>query len=98
MKVVNTLLFLGVMATALAVVRTQHLARLEFVAVDDSKVALKQIEQDNTRLEVEKRAQATPLRVETIAKEKLYMRTTTPSITQYVDLPTSATPTGATAP
>lgn len=98
MKVANTLLFLGVMATALAVVRTQHLARHEFVAIDDSKLTLKQIEQDNTRLEVEKRAQATPLRVETIAKERLYMRTTTPSITQYVALPKSATLTGATSP
>jgi cell division protein FtsL len=33
---------------------------------------------------VEKRAQATPLRVEKLAKEQLQMRTTTPAITQYV--------------
>ncbi|MBP6650956.1 MAG: cell division protein FtsL, partial [Xylophilus sp.] len=39
---------------------------------------------DNERLQVEKRAQATPLRVEKLAKEQLKMRTTTPAITQYV--------------
>ena len=36
------------------------------------------------RLQGEKRAQATPLRVEKLAKEQLQMRTTTPAITQYV--------------
>ena len=84
MKLVNTLLFVAVMATALLVVHTQYAARRDFVAIDDAKVALRHIEQDNTRLEVEKRAQATPLRVETLAKEKLRMRSTTPAITQYV--------------
>ena len=38
------------------------------------------------RLEVEKRAQATWLRVEKLAKEKLAMRSITPAITEYVTL------------
>ncbi|MNU06804.1 Cell division protein FtsL [compost metagenome] len=33
---------------------------------------------------MEKRAQATPLRVEKLAKEQLQMRTASPAITQYV--------------
>ena len=36
------------------------------------------------RLQVEKRAQATPLRVERLAKEQIKMRTTTPAMTLYV--------------
>jgi cell division protein FtsL len=35
---------------------------------------------------VEKRAQATPGRVERIAREQLHMRPATPAITQYVTL------------
>ena len=42
------------------------------------------LEAENERLQVEKRAQATPLRVEKLAKDKLQMRTVTPAITQYV--------------
>lgn len=87
MRITHVLLFLAIVATALGVVNTQHSARREFVAVDEVKVALRQTEQDNTRLEVEKRAQATPLRVETLAKDRLGMRTTTPAITQYVAVP-----------
>jgi cell division protein FtsL len=34
-------------------------------------------------LDVERRAQATPLRVEKLAREQLHMRTITPAITQY---------------
>ena len=55
------------------------------------------------------RAQATPLRVEKLAKEKLQMRTATPAITQYVTysepatasvgaLSTDRPPVGAKAP
>jgi cell division protein FtsL len=83
-KLVNILLSVCVMGSALLVVHTQYAARRDFVAIDEAKLALRQIEQDNTRLEVEKRAQATPLRVETLAKEKLRMRSATPAITQYV--------------
>jgi cell division protein FtsL len=41
------------------------------------------LETENDRLDVERRAQATPLRVEKLAREQLHMRTITPAITQY---------------
>ena len=44
----------------------------------------RRIELDFERLQLEKRAQATPLRVEKLAREQLKMRTATPAITQYV--------------
>ena len=43
----------------------------------------------------EKRAQATPLRVEKLARDQLQMRTTTPAITQYVPLPVPRASEGA---
>ena len=36
------------------------------------------------RLQVEKRSQATPARVERVAREKLQMRQVTPGITMYL--------------
>jgi cell division protein FtsL len=45
------------------------------------------------RLTVERRAQATPLRVEQLARQQLQMRNPPPGITQYV-----VAPGGAAAP
>jgi cell division protein FtsL len=38
-------------------------------------------------LQVERRSQASPLRIEQIAKQQLQMRLVTPGITQYVKQP-----------
>jgi cell division protein FtsL len=84
MKSLNVLLTVAVLTTGLWVVNTRHSARRNFVALEESGQALRLVEQDNDRLEVEKRAQATPLRVEALAKNKLNMRTATPLVTQYV--------------
>ena len=53
------------------------------------------LETERDRLLVERRAQATPLRVEKLAREQLQMRSATPAITHYVSyggesLPASA--------
>ncbi|MEI6839471.1 MAG: cell division protein FtsL, partial [Alcaligenaceae bacterium] len=42
------------------------------------------LDTDLERLTVERRAQATPLRVEQIARQQLQMRNPPPGITQYV--------------
>jgi cell division protein FtsL len=39
---------------------------------------------DHDRLQIERRAQATPLRVEQLARQQLQMRPASPAITQYV--------------
>ncbi|MBT9525273.1 MAG: cell division protein FtsL, partial [Rhizobacter sp.] len=41
-------------------------------------------EQDDERLKSEKQSQATPLRVEKVARDRLAMRNATPAVTQYV--------------
>ena len=80
----NVLLLLAVLASALFLVHTQYRSRLLFTELDRVNTETRRLEIDGDRLQVEKRAQATPLRVEKLAKEQLKMRTTTPAITQYV--------------
>ncbi|MFM9922318.1 cell division protein FtsL [Variovorax sp. H27-G14] len=81
---VNLLLMLAVIATALFLVHTQYQSRQIYTELDRVQQDARRLELDGDRLQVEKRAQATPLRVEKLAKEQLQMRTTSPAITQYV--------------
>ncbi len=80
----NLVLLLAVLASALYLVRTQYESRRLYVELEKATAKNHVFEAENERLQVEKRAQATPLRVEKLAKEKLQMRTVTPAITQYV--------------
>ena len=74
------------MASALYLVRTQYESRRLFAELDKAVGDARKLEVEHERLQFEKRAQATPLRVEKLAKEQLQMRTATPAITQYVTL------------
>ena len=80
----NVLLLLLAIGSAMLVVRTQYQSRLLYTELDRATVEARRLELEHERLQVEKRAQATSLRVETLAREKLKMRTATPAITQYV--------------
>ncbi len=80
----NMVLLLAVLASALYLVHTQYESRSVFVELDRAVALAHKLEVDYERLQVEKRAQATPLRVEKLAKDQLQMRTATPAITQYV--------------
>lgn len=80
----NLVLLLGVIGSALYLVHTQYESRRLYVELEKAAAQSRKIEADNERLQVEKRAQATPLRVEKLAKDRLQMHTVTPAITQYV--------------
>ena len=80
----NAVLLLAVLASALFLVKTQYESRHLFTELDKASSEARRIEVENGRLQVEKRAQATPLRVEKLAKEQLQMRSASPAITQYV--------------
>ena len=80
----NLVLLLAVLASALYLVRTQYESRRLYVELEQAAAQSRKMEADNERLQVEKRAQATPLKVEKLARERLQMRTATPAITQYV--------------
>ena len=80
----NLVLLLAVLASSLHLVSVQYESRRLFSDLDKARSEARRIEADNERLQVEKRAQATPLRVERLAKEQLQMRAATPAITHYV--------------
>lgn len=80
----NLVLLLAVIASALYLVHTQYESRQLFTALDRAIAEGRSLATDHDRLQVERRAQATPLRVERIARDQLKMRTATPAITQYV--------------
>ena len=97
----NFLLLLSVLASALYLVHAQYQSRQLITALDRAHAEARRLELDSERLQVDKRAQATPLRVETLAKEQLKMRTTTPAVTLYVRpdgavIPAVASPAAAT--
>ncbi|MDO9403593.1 MAG: cell division protein FtsL [Polaromonas sp.] len=80
----NFVLVLAVLASALYLVRTQYESRRLYVELEKAGAQSRRLDTERDRLQVEKRSQATPLRVERLAKERLQMRTATPAITQYV--------------
>jgi cell division protein FtsL len=86
----NLVLLMAVMASALYLVHTQYESRRLFTELDRANVEVRSLETEHQRLQVEKRAQASPLRVEKIARTQLQMRTATPAITQYVVDPQGA--------
>ena len=90
----SMVLLLAVMASALYLVHTQYESRRLYVELEKALAQSRKLESDNERLQVEKRAQATPLRVEKLARDRLQMRTVTPAITQYVTYPGVVAPKG----
>lgn len=86
----NLLLMVAVLAHALYLVQVQYESRRLYVALERAGAQARKLEVEHERLQAEKRAQATPLRIERLAKEKMQMRTVTPAITQYVTLAPAA--------
>ena len=80
----NLVLLLAVLTSALYLVNVQYESRRLFSDLDKARSQARQLEVDKERLRVEKRAQATPSRVEQLAKAQLQMRAATPAITHYV--------------
>lgn len=80
----NLVLLLAVLASAMYLVGVQYDSRRLVSELDKARSETRALESDYGRLQVEKRAQATPARVERLAREKLQMRQASPSITTYV--------------
>ena len=97
MSRLNLVLMLAVLGSGLLLVHSAYDARRLFAAVDDAHSEARRLEADSQRLQAERRAQATNLRVETVARERLNMRPITPALTQTVELGASA-PVAASVP
>ncbi len=97
---INLLLLLAVVVSALFLVHTQYESRRLFVELDKAQAEARRLELESDSLEVDKRAQSTPARIEKIAREQLQMRSTSPAITQYVSYARSppSTPGAPSAP
>lgn len=80
----NALLLLAVLASALYLVSVQYESRRLFTALDRARQEARQLQIENERLQVERRAQATPLRVERLARDRLQMRPASPATTHYL--------------
>mgnify|MGYP003382529996 CR=1 FL=1 len=82
----NLVLLVAVLASAFYLVHTQYESRRLYTAIDKANAQARRLEADHEQLQVQKRAQATPARVQQLASRQLQMRPVNPGITEYVTL------------
>ena len=90
MKGLAVLLLALLIGFSLHLVKTSYEARRLFTLLDRARGEQRQLDTEYKRLDAERQAQATNLRVEKTAREKLQMRNASPSVTQYVADPAAA--------
>jgi len=88
----NLALAVALLASGLLLVRSAYETRRLFSALERAQVEARQLEVEQQRMEAERLAQATPLRVERVAREKLQMRTANPAVTHWLHDPERAAP------
>ena len=81
---VNLLLALLLLISSLYLVRTAYDSRRLFAELDKARNESARLDTEAKRLEAERDAQATSLRIERTAREKLAMRSATAAVTVYV--------------
>jgi cell division protein FtsL len=91
----NVVLLVLLLGSSIYLVRVSYDARRLFAELDKAQSEERVLGIDFERLKTEKQSQATPLRVEKTAREKLAMRTANPAITQYVTYSKAASAAGA---
>lgn len=82
----SLLLLLATVASALWLVHSHYESRRMFMALESARKDTQRLAVEQDRLELERRAQSSPLRVEKIARLQLQMHTASPAITQYVNM------------
>lgn len=80
----NVLLLIALVFSAAYLVRVSHESRRLFAELDKARNEERVLDIDYERLKSDKQIQATPLRVEKAARDKLAMRTAGPAVTQYI--------------
>lgn len=95
----NLLLIAAVMVSGIYMVRSAYDARRLFTELDRSQTEGRRLDADYQKLLADRQAQATNLRVEQVARERLKMRAITPAITYNPDAPAlvASAPRGARA-
>ena len=94
MSRLDLLLLIALLASALFLVHTSYEARDLYTQLEKQNAQEHDLHAELEQLEVERRVQATPLRVEKLARERLSMGNASPAITQYVStrLPAALSP------
>ena len=80
----NIVLLLAVVASSLLLVRSAYDARRLFSSIHKAEVEALRLAGEHKRIEAGRQAQATNLRVDRTARERLGMRPATPAVTVYV--------------
>ncbi|HJV69170.1 cell division protein FtsL [Ideonella sp.] len=80
----SVLLLVALVASGLFLVKTSYESRRLFAEIERAKAEEAQLAADAKRLDAERRTEATHLKVERTAREKLAMRLATPDVTVYV--------------
>ena len=93
----NILLLVVLIGSSIYLVRVSHESRRLFADLDKARSEERLLDSDFERLKAERQAQATPLRVEKTARDKLAMRSATPAVTQYVSRASASAPSAAGA-
>jgi cell division protein FtsL len=94
----NLVLLILLIASSVYLVRVSHESRRLFADLDKARNEEHTLNNDFERLKSDKQSQATPLRVERLAQDKLAMRTATPAVTQYITRAVPASAAGSAAP
>ena len=81
---VSVLLLFGLVVSGLFLVKTSYESRRLFAEIERAKAEEAQLAADAKRLDAERRTEATHLKVERTAREKLAMKQATPDLTVYV--------------
>ena len=82
----NVILLIALIFSAIYLVRVSHESRRLFADLDKARNEERVLASEFERLKSDKQSQATPLRVEKTARDKLAMRSATPAVTQYVEV------------
>ena len=79
----NVVLLVAVIVSALVLVKTAYDARRLFTDIHRAETESLRLAGDHKRLEADRQLQATNLRVERTARERLKMLPATPAVTMY---------------
>ena len=92
---INVLLLIALLVSSVYLVRVAHESRRRFAELDRARSEARLLDSEFERLKSDKQSQATPLRVEKVAREKLAMRNATPAVTHYVSAVDGSSAVGA---
>jgi cell division protein FtsL len=95
MSKLHLLLLVVLLGSCLYLVKVSYEARRVFAQLDSARNEQRQLDIEWKRLDTERQAQATNVRVDRVARERLKMSTAVPGATHFVDEAASASTAGA---